>query len=271
MADKIEEFSVNNLTYSMLIDYTGSVIDAIRTEPPVEIESIHKLEDARNAFKESLGKTSARSKLSLKAIDRKNDQLWRQARAIAKIAAKNPDDEDRIHGERALEIFVKMPDPTRSKYTMAYGLLERQLDELEALGPDTLKRAFLASWVKALRQGFNEFRDARQQKLHERAEAEQGINAKLRDELCNAYLSVVERLNAIAVLMPDEAHSMMIARINRLIADQRLSAKLGKRKKDPDSLDDVTPKQKDADEEIINASDAEIDGDPEFGDPELKL
>lgn len=271
MSDKVEEFAVFNLTYSTLIDYSGSVVDAITTDPPVEAESAQKLESARKAFKESLNQSQTKCTASLKAIDRKNDQLWRQARAVAKLAAKNPDDADRAYGERVLNVFERMPDPTRSKYTMAYGLLERQLDELEALGPDVLKRTFTYAWVKALRQGFDEFKEVRKQKLHDRADAASGQNAKLRDALCNAYLSVVERLNAIAVLMPDEAHSMMIARINRLIADQRLSAKLGKRKKDPDSLDDVTPKQKDADEEIINATDAEIDGDSELDDPKLEL
>ncbi len=227
---KVEPFWISSLASAPVIDFTGQIVRILMADPAVEAEAGQKLEAAREAYKASLDKSQSPYGSSLKEIDRSNDRFWRQSRAILKLSAESPNAETR---EAAIEVssaFNQWPDPTNNKYAVEYGILDQLLRAVEALGEEKLRRALVWDWIQALRGGYDAFCALRDQQNQAKTETETGVTARLRIELCDCYEAIVDRLNAIAVLMPDEAHNTLSARINQAIADYRLSVKMGKRK-----------------------------------------
>lgn len=228
--EKIEDLSLTKVSNAALNFLASRVVDKLLSEPAIEEGLGRELQEKQLAFQAAIGKKSYRVGLSLKSVDKMVDRIWYCTKTQLKINKDNPDPEVSHAASRIWPVFASTPDPRKLKHKEEYGAIGALLPKLEAFGEEMLAKAYILSWVKGMRDAYKAFCDIDAEKVVRKASIEIGLNRKLREELIDCYESIIDKLNAIQILHPDEDHAKLNAHINQIIADFRLSDKLGQRK-----------------------------------------
>ena len=216
---------LNHMNYISLNDYMISIVGIFLADPAVEREMGERLEASRQACKASITEETQKYGNTLREIDANNDLFWRSTRTVLRTNVNHPEDAVREAAALIDEQFETWPQPTNLKYEEEYGALDLQLAQLWKFGEETLARAQILPWVKALQEGVVAFKAKQLEKNESRTNTEIGINKRLRDQLVETYSDVMKRLEAKALLFPDEAHEQLIARLNQKMAEVKAEQK----------------------------------------------
>ena len=190
--------------------------------PSVQTAAVTAFATAFNAFDAAL-KASATNPATATATDADTarDQSWRAANAYVKAMCSHPTPDIAAQASEAKSLFDKYGDPTSLAQTEESGVLHNLLQDLEAF--DSAKRTSLALdvWITDLQAKEDAFLAAAAQRTEADAARQVGIVKETRTASDAAYRSLVDTVNALAMINGDAEYAMFIDHVNAVIDRQK--------------------------------------------------
>lgn len=203
--------------------------------PSVQTAAVTAFETAFNAFDAAL-KASATNPATASATDAdvERDQSWRAANAYVKAMCSHPTADIANAASEAKSLFDKYGDPTSLAQTEESGVLHNLLQDLETF--DSSKRALLNLdvWITDLKAKEDAFLAAAAERTEADAARQVGIVKETRTAADAAYRSLVDTVNALAMINGDAAYATFIDHVNAVIDRQKsiLKARTTRAKKE---------------------------------------
>ena len=209
--------------------------------PSILTAAVNSFETAFNAFDAAL-KASATNPATASATDAdvERDQSWRGINAYVKAMCNHPTDDVASAATEAKSLFDKYGDPTSLAQTEESGVLHNLLQDLEAF--DSLKRTSLALdvWIADLKTKEEAFLAAAARRTEADAARQVGIVKETRTAAEAAYRSLVDTVNALAMINGDAEYATFIEHVNAIIERQKGILKARKtRAKKEDTAEEV--------------------------------
>ena len=181
---------------------------------------------AYNAFDTAL-KTSAvnPATATATATDEARDLSWRGISAYVKAMCAHPTADIAAAAIEAKSLFDKYGDPTKLAQTEESGVLHNLLQDLEAF--DSAKRTSLNLdvWIADLKAKEEAFLAAAAQRTEADAARQVGIVKETRTAAEAAYRSLVDTVNALAMINGDTDYATFIDHVNAMIERQKAISK----------------------------------------------
>ena len=196
-------------------------------EPPAALTAATTTFDSGfNAFDEAL-KASATNPATVTATatDDARDASWRGANNYLTAMCVHPTAEVATAAAEAKSLFDKYGDPTKLAQTEESGILHNLLQDLEAF--DSAKRTSLNLdvWITDLKTKEEAFLAAAAQRTEADASRQVGIVKETRTAAEAAYRSLVDTVNALAMINGDAAYATFIDHVNAMIERQKAISK----------------------------------------------
>lgn len=153
--------------------------------------------------------------------DRKFDQIYTNAYALARIIPHHPTADVAAVGVKLLETFDKYGQITRLGYTEEYALAHHLLQDLETLPQEQLAQMGFTPWQEALTIAKAEFQILRESKQFEDANTATGIVKEKRILAEDAYQTLVTKVNAMVVFMGEDELAPFIDIVNTYIKEMQ--------------------------------------------------
>ena len=194
--------------------------------PSILTAAVNSFETAFNAFDAAL-KASATNPATASATnaDVERDQSWRGINAYVKAMCSHPTDDVASAATEAKSLFDKYGDPTSLAQTEESGVLHNLLQDLEAF--DSAKRTSLALdvWIADLKTKEEAFLAAAAERTEADAARQVGIVKETRTAAEAAYRSLVDTVNALAMINGDAEYATFIDHVNAMIERQKAISK----------------------------------------------
>ena len=194
--------------------------------PAAQTTSVNTFETAFDAFDTAL-KASAVNPATASATDAdvERDQSWRGINAYVKAMCAHPTTDIAANAAEAKSLFDKYGDPTSLAQTEESGVLHNLLQDLEAF--DSAKRTSLNLdvWIANLKAKEEAFLAAAAQRTEADAARQVGIVKETRTAAEAAYRSLVDTVNALAMINGDTAYATFIDHVNAMIERQKAISK----------------------------------------------
>ena len=190
--------------------------------PAAQTTAVNAFETAFDAFDAAL-KASATNPATASATDAdvERDQLWRSINAYVKAMCNHPTDDVASAATEAKSLFDKYGDPTSLAQTEESGVLHNLLQDLEAF--DSSKRTSLALdvWIADLKTKEEAFLAAAAERTEADAARQIGIVKTTRTAAEAAYRSLVDTVNALAMINGDADYTTFIDHVNAVVERQK--------------------------------------------------
>ena len=190
--------------------------------PSILTAAVNSFETAFNAFDAAL-KASATNPATASATDAdvERDQSWRGINAYVKAMCSHPTDDVASAATEAKSLFDKYGDPTSLAQTEESGVLHNLLQDLETF--DSAKRTSLALdvWIADLKTKEEAFLAVAARRTEADAARQVGIVKETRTAAEAAYRSLVDTVNALAMINGDVEYATFIEHVNAVIERQK--------------------------------------------------
>ena len=155
------------------------------------------------------------------AADESRDLSWRGINTYVKAMCAHPTADIATAAAEAKSLFDKYGDPTKLAQTEESGVLHNLLQDLEAF--DSAKRTSLNldAWITDLQTKEDAFLAAAAQRTEADADRQVGIVKETRTAAESAYRSLVDTVNALAMINGDTDYATFIDRVNAMIDRQK--------------------------------------------------
>ena len=194
--------------------------------PAAQTTAVNAFDTAFDAFDTAL-KASAVNPATASATnaDVERDQSWRAANAYVKAMCNHPTADIAVTAVEAKSLFDKYGDPTSLAQTEESGVLHNLLQDLEAL--DSSKRVSLNFdvWITDLKTKEDAFLTAAAARTEADAALQVGIVKETRTAAEAAYRSLVDTVNALAMINGDTDYVTFIDHVNAMIERQKAISK----------------------------------------------
>ena len=223
---------------------TPSEISQLSATNPVLEAKVNDFTTAVDAFDDALKASSTNpATATATATDDARDASWRGANNYVTAMCAHPTAEVAANAAEAKSLFDKYGDPTKLAQTEESGVLHNLLQDLEALDSSkrtalnldvwitdlkTKENAFLANldvWITDLKTKENAFLAAAAQRTEADAARQVGIVKETRTAAEAAYRSLVDTVNALAMINGDAEYATFIDHVNAMIERQKAISK----------------------------------------------
>ena len=193
--------------------------------PSILTAAVNSFETAFNAFDAALTSATNPATASATDADVERDQSWRGINAYVKAMCSHPTDDVASAATEAKSLFDKYGDPTSLAQTEESGVLHNLLQDLEAF--DSSKRTSLALdvWITDLKTKEEAFLAAAARRTEADAARQVGIVKETRTAAESAYRSLVDTVNALAMINGDAEYATFIEHVNAVIERQKAISK----------------------------------------------
>ena len=137
----------------------------------------------------------------------------------------HPTAEVAANAAEAKSLFDKYGDPTKLAQTEESGVLHNLLQDLEALDSSKRTALNLDVWITDLKTKENAFLAAAAQRTETDAARQVGIVKETRTAAEAAYRSLVDTVNALAMINGDAEYATFIDHVNAMIERQKAISK----------------------------------------------
>ena len=194
--------------------------------PAAQTTAVNAFETAFDAFDTAL-KASAVNPATASATnaDVERDQSWRAANAYVKAMCNHPTADIAATAAEAKSLFDKYGDPTSLAQTEESGVLHNLLQDLETLDSSKRLSLNLDVWITDLKTKEEAFLAAAAQRTEADAARQVGIVKETRTAAEAAYRSLVDTVNALAMINGDTAYATFIDHVNAMIERQKAISK----------------------------------------------
>ena len=176
--------------------------------PAAQTTAVNAFETAFDAFDTAL-KASAVNPATASATnaDVERDQSWRGINAYVKAMCNHPTADIAATAAEAKSLFDKYSDPTSLAQTEESGVLHNLLQDLEAFDSGKRTSLNLDVWINDLQAKEEAFLAAAAQRTEADATRQVGIVKETRTAAETAYRSLVDTVNALAMINGEKAIS----------------------------------------------------------------
>lgn len=190
--------------------------------PSAQTAVVTAFATAFNAFDTAL-KASATNPATASATDAdvERDQSWRAANAYVKAMCSHPTADIANAASEAKSLFDKYGDPTSLAQTEESGILHNLLQDLEAFDSGKRTSLNLDVWITDLQAKEDAFLAAAAERTEADATRQVGIVKETRTASDAAYRSLVDTVNALAMINGDTAYATFIDHVNAVIDRQK--------------------------------------------------
>lgn len=205
---------------------TPSVVSVLSTVDSVLKTKVDEFITSYDAFDDALKASSTNpATATATATDNARDAAWRGANNYLTAMCDHPTAEVAANAAEAKSLFDKYGDPTKLAQTEGSGILHNLLQDLEAF--DSTKRTSLALdvWIADLQTKEEAFLAAAAERTEADAARQVGIVKTTRTAAEAAYRSLVDTLNALAMINGDTAYATFIDHVNAMIERQKAISK----------------------------------------------
>ena len=198
---------------------TPSEISQLSATNPVLEAKVNDFTTAVDAFDDALKASSTNpATATATATDDARDASWRGANNYVTAMCAHPTAE-------AKSLFDKYGDPTKLAQTEESGVLHNLLQDLEALDSSKRTALNLDVWITDLKTKENAFLAAAAQRTETDAARQVGIVKETRTDAEAAYRSLVDTVNALAMINGDAEYATFIDHVNAMIERQKAISK----------------------------------------------
>ena len=196
-------------------------------EPPAaQTAATTTFDSGFNAFDDALKASSTNpATATATATDDARDASWRGANNYLTAMCAHPTAEVAANAAEAKSLFDKYGDPTKLAQTEESGVLHNLLQDLEAF--DSSKRTLLNLdvWITDLKTKEEAFLAAAAARTEADAARQVGIVKETRTAAEAAYRSLVDTVNALAMINGDTNYATFIDHVNAMIERQKAISK----------------------------------------------
>ena len=187
---------------------------------------VNEFTTAVDAFDDAL-KASATNPATATATaaDDARDASWRGGNNYLTAMCAHPDAEIAAYAAEAKSLFDKYGDPTKLAQTEESGVLHNLLQDLEALDSSKRTALNLDVWITDLKTKEEAFLAAAAQRTEADAARQVGIVKETRTAAETAYRSLVDTVNALAMINGDAEYATFIDHVNAMIERQKAISK----------------------------------------------
>ena len=187
---------------------------------------VNEFTTAVDAFDDAL-KASATNPATATATatDDARDASWRGGNNYLTAMCAYPDAEIAAYAAEAKSLFDKYGDPTKLAQTEESGVLHNLLQDLEALDSSKRTALNLDVWITDLKTKEEAFLAAAAQRTEADAARQVGIVKETRTAAETAYRSLVDTVNALAMINGDAEYATFIDHVNAMIERQKAISK----------------------------------------------
>lgn len=154
---------------------------------------------------------------SVTAADAASDESWRAFQSYLKSMCSHPNAAVASVASKAYASFLKFGNIYKLPYTQEYAAMHNLLQEITALGSESIASAALQEWIDDLQSKYDTFMEAQRLQNIESADYRKGI-IQAQFDVCNeAYHSFVKRVNALAMINGEAPYVDFMKRVNALI------------------------------------------------------
>ena len=228
---KIKTISLTSLRVEECFGYLKLVLAETENLPEEETPSV--LTASENAFGTKFGNFDTALKasavnpatVSVTATDAGRDDAWRGTNAYVKAMCNHPTADVASAAAEVKSLFDKYGDPTSLAQTEESGVLHNLLQDLEAF--DASKRTLLNLdvWIADLKTKEEAFLAAAAERTEADAARQVGIVKETRTAAEAAYRSLVDTVNALAMINGDTDYATFIDHVNAMIERQKAISK----------------------------------------------
>lgn len=190
--------------------------------PAAQTTAVNAFETAFDAFDTAL-KASATNPATASATDAdvERDQSWRGINAYVKAMCAHPTADIATTAAEAKSLFDKYGDPTSLAQTEESGVLHNLLQDLEAFDSGKRTSLNLDVWIADLKTKEEAFLAAAAQRTEADAARQVGIVKETRTVAESAYRSLVDTVNALAMINGDADYTTFIDHVNAVVERQK--------------------------------------------------
>ena len=219
------ETETANLPISEEEERPGGLSVMAATDSVLETK-VNEFTTAVDAFDDAL-KASATNPATATATaaDDARDAAWRGGNNYLTAMCAYPDAEIAAYAAEAKSLFDKYGDPTKLAQTEESGVLHNLLQDLEALDPSKRTALNLDVWITDLKTKEEAFLAAAAQRTEADAARQVGIVKETRTAAETAYRSLVDTVNALAMINGDAEYATFIDHVNAMIERQKAISK----------------------------------------------
>ena len=205
---------------------TPSVVSVLSTVDSVLKTKVDEFITSYDAFDDALKASSTNpATATATATDNARDAALRGANNYLTAMCAHPTAEVAANASEAKSLFDKYGDPTKLAQTEESGILHNLLQDLEAF--DSTKRTSLALdvWITDLKTKEEAFLAAAAERTEADAARQVGIVKTTRTAAEAAYRSLVDTVNALAMINGDTNYATFIDHVNAMIERQKAISK----------------------------------------------
>ena len=219
------ETETANLPISEEEERPGGLSVMAATDSVLETK-VNEFTTAVDAFDDAL-KASATNPATATATaaDDARDASWRGGNNYLTAMCAYPDAEIAAYAAEAKSLFDKYGDPTKLAQTEESGVLHNLLQDLEAFDASKRTALNLDVWITDLKTKENAFLAAAAQRTEADAARQVGIVKETRTAAETAYRSLVDTVNALAMINGDAEYATFIDHVNAMIERQKAISK----------------------------------------------
>ena len=207
---------------------TPSEISLLSATNPLLETKVNEFTTTVDAFDDALKASSTNpATATATATDDARDASWRGANnyVTAMCMCAHPTAEVAANAAEAKSLFDKYGDPTKLAQTEESGVLHNLLQDLEALDSSKRTALNLDVWITDLKTKENAFLAAAAQRTEADAARQVGIVKETRTAAEAAYRSLVDTVNALAMINGDAEYATFIDHVNAMIERQKAISK----------------------------------------------
>ena len=189
---------------------------------PALTASVSTFSSAVDAFDAALkDSASVPSSAIASEADSARDASWRGLNNYLKAMTVHPNEDKRSLAVEMKGLCDKYGDPTSLPQTEESGILHNLLQDFDSYLEDTLSSVGVDAWLDDLREKENAFLEAVAARTEQEASRTVGIVKQTRQSADEAYRSLVDLVNALAVVNGDAPYATFIDHVNVLIDQQK--------------------------------------------------
>ena len=205
---------------------TPSEISLLSATNPLLETKVNEFTTTVDAFDDALKASSTNpATATATATDDARDASWRGANNYVTAMCAHPTAEVAANAAEAKSLFDKYGDPTKLAQTEESGVLHNLLQDLEALDSSKRTALNLDVWIADLKTKEEAFLAAATARTEADAARQVGIVKETRTAAEAAYRSLVDTVNALAMINGDTAYATFIDHVNAMIERQKAISK----------------------------------------------
>ena len=163
--------------------------------------------------------------VTVTATDDARDAAWRGANNYLAAMCAHPTAEVAANASEGKSLFDKYGDPTKLAQTEESGVLHNLLQDLEAFDSSKRTSLNLDVWIADLKAKEEAFLAAAAERTEADAARQVGIVKETRTAAEAAYRSLVDTVNALAMINGDAEYATFIDHVNAMIERQKAVSK----------------------------------------------